>query len=71
MPCSFDAFVLFISIPSEISILSHSSIYNSCKQSSKKTCGMYLPSSSETCLTIIVNIQSFSILFLMVNHHLN
>ena len=36
---SLDAFVLVISIPSEISILSHSRIYNSYKHSSKKTCG--------------------------------
>ena len=39
MTHSLDAFVLFISIHSEISILSYSSIYTSYKDSSKKTCG--------------------------------
>ena len=53
-------YICFISIPSEISILSYSSIYISYKQSSQKTS---LPSSSKTDLTIIVNIQSFNILF--------
>ena len=36
---TFDAFVLFVSIPSEISVPSYSSIYTSYKHSSKKTCG--------------------------------
>ena len=36
---TFDAFVLLISFPSEISILSYSSIYYSYKHSSKKICG--------------------------------
>ena len=39
MSYSSDAFVLLISNPSEISILSYSNIYNSYKDSSKKTCG--------------------------------
>ena len=41
MSHSFDAFVLLISIPSEISILPNSSIYKSYKHSSKKNCGQY------------------------------
>ena len=45
MSHSLDAFVLFISIPSEISILSYYNIYMPYKHSSKKICGEYLPSS--------------------------
>ena len=56
MSHSLDAFVLFISIPSEISIQSYSSNYTSYKHLSKKTCGSYLPFSLKTDLTIIVNI---------------
>ena len=37
MSHSFDALVLLISIPSEISVLSYSNIYNLYKYSSKKT----------------------------------
>ena len=36
---SFDAFILLILMPSEISILSNSSIYTSYKHSSKKSYG--------------------------------
>ena len=48
-------FVLLISIPSEISILSNSKVYNSFKNSSKKTWGSYVLSSLKTDLTITVN----------------
>ena len=54
MSHSFDLFVLIISIPSEISILSYSNINNSQKH--------YLLPSLKTDLTAIVKEWSFSIL---------
>ena len=56
MSHSFHSLVLSISIPSEISLLSYSNIYNSFKLSSKKTRGYYLKFSSKTDLTITVKL---------------
>ena len=56
MSHSFTTFALLISIPSEISVLSYSSIYSLYKHSSKKACGWYLASSWKTVLLTIVKL---------------
>ena len=64
----FDAFVLLISIPSEISILSYSHIYNSYKESSKKICGYYSLFSSKTDLAGLFHIHLLQ--WACIPHHL-